>query len=467
MLGVGPAGRNGGDRRAARRARAPADGCIRRRRREVLRRRRPRGLVRRRWVAFATVTATRQRGRVRRGRTRRAPAHARDRSAASGRRSSRATTISIRAGCPTVASCSRARGTRCSQQGPSEQPVRDRRRRHRPLAHHDRAPGGEEPSVTRPTAARSTRAGSSTLPRRGQRGRSSFSDGAMPADTVDPSRGRDRVRWRSPSLSRRRAAARSPAGVPADHAPRHDVRRRARSTNLTRGRLRAAGVPEALRRRASVLRLGRGGGWSAARWSRFPTAASLFSMDENGTGNFDLFACDADGANLMPVTMALARSSSTRRCCAAAAAAAAVLRQGWPDPPTPALPHDGRAGDDRRAHDALRLLQRVRERRRGRAVPLTARRSARTGASVSHGVAAARRRRRRQPVLLREAPVPPQGGTWTLAPSDLPMFEQIVDANGARAAGLGPTHVAGFNWTRPAPARSASAATPASGAARG
>lgn len=54
-------------------------------------------------------------------------------------------------------------------------------------------------------------------------------------------------------------------------------------------------------------------------------------------------------------------------------------------------------------------------------------------------------------VLVREAPVSPQGGVHVdTAPSDIPMFEQIVAADGRVLRSLsGPAHVPGYNYTRP------------------
>lgn len=193
-------------------------------------------------------------------------------------------------------------------------------------------------------------------------------------------------------------------------------------------------------------------GWSACAPAAMPDGRIVFSMDEHGTGNFELFVCDASGKNLAQLT----QEPGTLELDATLLAPRPLppppmYGRGWPDPPD-ALPHATLESitDDPRTirFDCFNLFanapvdaaipdampfQRGLKIRFFAVLP-------RPGAEGNDSL-----------VLVREAPVSPQGGVHVdTAPSDIPMFEQIVDANGQvlRSAGA-PAHVPGYNYTRP------------------
>lgn len=193
-------------------------------------------------------------------------------------------------------------------------------------------------------------------------------------------------------------------------------------------------------------------GYSACSPVALPDGKLLFSMDEHGTGNFDLFVCEADGKKLMPLT----QEPGTLELDAVVLAPRPLpppplYGRGWPDPPD-ALPRttvEAITADERTSRfDCFNIfanapvdapfpdglpIQRGLKIRFFTALP-------RPGVPGGDSLA-----------LLREAPVSPQGGVHVdTAPSDLPMFEQIVDAQGrVMRSATGPAHVPGFNYTRP------------------
>lgn len=78
---------------------------------------------------------------------------------------------------------------------------------------------------------------------------------------------------------------------------------RAECGNLTRaGRLGLQAFPRRFATARPLFGLGAATGWSACSPVALPDGRILFSMDEHGTGNFDLFVCEATGANLRQVT---------------------------------------------------------------------------------------------------------------------------------------------------------------------
>jgi hypothetical protein len=281
-------------------------------------------------------------------------------------------------------------------------------------------------------------------------------EGAMPADTVDL--------WHAGGIEYDGDHLRLAGGEPRTRSGQQAyqpimlrdttfVGVCAQRTNLVRaGRLGLQAFAKRFGTARPLYGWGAAQGWSACAPVALPDGRILFSMDENGTGNFDLFACDANGANLMPVTMA----PGTLELDAAVLAARPLpppplYGKGWPDP-ADAAPRTTVAqvtSDERTTRfDCFNVFA-----------------NADVDAPFPDGLPVQRGLRIRfytalpRPdaegadslVLMREAVVSPQGGVHVdTAPSDLPMFEQIVDANGkVLRSASGPAHVAGFNWTRP------------------
>lgn len=201
-----------------------------------------------------------------------------------------------------------------------------------------------------------------------------------------------------------------------------------------------------------VAGLGTNSGWSACSPVALPDGRILFSYDWGGTGNFDLYVVNRDGRNLQPVVTDV----HTLEMDAAVLAPrplppAPIYGAGWPDAPD-ALPHttyDAIVNDPRTARfDCLNVFANA---------PVDA-----PFPSAVHVGAGLRLRffavlpRPLVPggdslVFLRDVPVSPQGAVHVdNAPADLPMFEQLVDAEGrVLYAGSGPAHVPGYNFTRP------------------
>ncbi|MBI5168530.1 MAG: hypothetical protein HZA61_03485 [Candidatus Eisenbacteria bacterium] len=228
---------------------------------------------------------------------------------------------------------------------------------------------------------------------------------------------------------------------------------RAERTNLMRsGRLGLQAFAKRFGAARPLFGFGAAQGWSACAPLALPDGRVLFSMDEHGTGNFDLYVCEASGAGLQQVTQA----PGTLELDAALLAPRPLpppplYGKGWPDPADAA---------PRTTVDAVRADERT-----SRFDCFNVFTNADVDAPFPDGLPVQRGLRIRfytampRPdaegadslVLLRETPVSPQGGVHVdTAPSDLPMFEQIVDASGkVLRSASGPTHVAGFNWTRP------------------
>lgn len=213
---------------------------------------------------------------------------------------------------------------------------------------------------------------------------------------------------------------------------------------------------QAFPRRFSAARplfgFGAATGWSACAPAALPDGRIVFSMDENGTGNFDLFVCDANGANLLPLVMEPATLELDAVVLGKRPLPPKPLYgQGWSGPidESPRTTVDQITTDERTTRfDCFNIfsnapvdspwpdglpVQRGLKIRFFTALP-------RPGVDGNDSL-----------VLLREAPVSPQGGVHVdTAPSDLPMFEQIVDSQGRVLRSVsGPAHVAGFNFTRP------------------
>ncbi|MFN8587715.1 MAG: hypothetical protein U0704_07905 [Candidatus Eisenbacteria bacterium] len=318
--------------------------------------------------------------------------------------------------------------------------------------------GGEEPSVD-PTDGRLTYArwffnrfrASSEPP-----GIVAGFAGSMPADTVDL--------WHAGAIEYDGDHLRLAGGEPRTRAGQMAYQPilladttflgvRAERGDLTRAT--RLGI-QAFTRRFSTARplfgYGAATGWSACAPVALPDGRIVFSMDEHGTGNFDLYVAGANGADMQPIVMEPATLELD---------AAVLVRRplppkplygpGWPGPPdaAPRGTVEAITTDERTTRfDCFNIfanapvdtpwpdglpVQRGLRIRFFTALP-------RPGVEGGDSL-----------VLLRDAPVSPQGGVHVdTAPSDLPMFEQIVDAEGrVLRSATAPAHVPGFNYTRP------------------
>ena len=198
--------------------------------------------------------------------------------------------------------------------------------------------------------------------------------------------------------------------------------------------------------------LGSAAGWSACAPAALPDGRILFSMDDAGTGNFNLYVCGADGRGLLQVTEDL----QTLEIDAAVLAPRPpppppVYGEGWPDPSDP-LPHTTLAAiraDERTARfDCLNVFANAPV-----DAPFASATPIRPGVRIRFFAALPRPLAEGGDslVLVHEAPVSPQGAVHVdAAPADLPMFEQLVDADGrVLRSAHGPAHVPGYNYTRP------------------
>lgn len=198
--------------------------------------------------------------------------------------------------------------------------------------------------------------------------------------------------------------------------------------------------------------LGAATGWSACAPAALPDGRLLFSMDAAGTGNFDLYVCGADGTKLQAVTQDLQSLEMDAAVLAPRPLPPPPLYgAGWPDPPD-ALPHttlEAIRADVRTARfDCLNVFANAPV-----DAPFPSAPAIRRGLRIRFFAALPR------PlavggdslVLVHEAPLTPQGAVHVdAAPADLPMFEQLVDADGrVLRSARGPAHVPGFNYTRP------------------
>ena len=193
-------------------------------------------------------------------------------------------------------------------------------------------------------------------------------------------------------------------------------------------------------------------GWSACAPVALPDGRVLFSMDDAGTGNFDLYVCAADGRGLAPVTAEI----HTLEMDAAVLAPRQlppppVQGEGWPDA-ADRLPHTTLAAiraDVRTARfDCLNVFANAPvDAPFANATPIGRGVRIRFFAALPRPLAEGGD----SLVLVHEAPVGPQGAVHVdEAPADLPMFEQLVDQDGrVLRSAHGPAHVPGYNYTRP------------------
>lgn len=194
-------------------------------------------------------------------------------------------------------------------------------------------------------------------------------------------------------------------------------------------------------------------GWSAFGPAELPNKRVLFSMDWAGTGNFDLFFCRADGIG---PSIQLTQDFETSEIDAVVLAARPkpphpFYGPGWPDAPDalPAVSLEKILADERTSRfDCLNVFANA---------PVDAPFNSAPG--IRRGVKIRFYATLPRPlsaggdtlVLLREAPVLPQGAVHVdAAPADIPMFEQLVDADGlVLLSAHGTAHVPGYNYTRP------------------
>lgn len=193
-------------------------------------------------------------------------------------------------------------------------------------------------------------------------------------------------------------------------------------------------------------------GWSACAPAALPDGRIVFSMDESGTGDFDLYVADRNGRTLTQLT----DERGLLELDAAVVAPrplppASPYGSSWPDPADP-LPHRTAAeilADERTARfDCLNVFANgpidspipsaipIRRDARIRFFAAVPRPGAQGGDSL---------------VLVGESPVSPQGRVAVdRTPSDVPVFEQLVDGAGhVLRSAHGPAQVPGYNFTRP------------------
>ncbi|MEO5989150.1 MAG: hypothetical protein ABIU54_03210 [Candidatus Eisenbacteria bacterium] len=197
---------------------------------------------------------------------------------------------------------------------------------------------------------------------------------------------------------------------------------------------------------------GAAAGWSACSPCVLPDGRMVFSMDEHGTGNFALYACEADGSRLVGVVDEPGRMELD----------AAVLgpRRMPPPPlysstnpftpdPLPPSTLEQIVQDSRTARfDCLNVFANAPV-----DAPFPDAPRPQRDVRIRFLVALSRPARAGGDTLVRvsEVPLSPQGAVHVDAvPAEVPTFEQLVDSKGRVLRSVsGPAHVAGFNFTRP------------------
>jgi hypothetical protein len=191
-------------------------------------------------------------------------------------------------------------------------------------------------------------------------------------------------------------------------------------------------------------------GWSAGMPATLPDGSIVFCMDEGGTGNWDLYRTTPAGVEPLPV--ALEPNTLELDPAVLAPRPLPPVLRATREQSLPALPPstlaDLQTGKRSARFDCLnvyangpidgRWLAAVPPQRDARIRFWAA--LARPGVEWGDTL-----------VMVREAEVTPQGQVHVDAvPSDVPMFEQLLDAHGhVLRSGSGPAHVPGFNFTRP------------------
>jgi hypothetical protein len=223
-------------------------------------------------------------------------------------------------------------------------------------------------------------------------------------------------------------------------------------TLLGAGRLGIQVVPHSLGDARPLAGFGSPRGWSACSPAALPDGRIVFSMDEDGTGQFDLYVADAARTRITRLT----GESGLMSLDAAVLAPRPIppvppYGMGWPTPADP-LPHltlDAILGDERTVRfDCLNVYANgpvdspipnaipIRRDARIRFFAAVPRPGLEGGDSL---------------VMVGESPVSPQGRVAVdRTPADVPLFEQLVDGSGqVLRSAHGPAHVAGYNYTRP------------------
>lgn len=201
-----------------------------------------------------------------------------------------------------------------------------------------------------------------------------------------------------------------------------------------------------------IAGLGAAAGWSACAPAALPDGRMLFSMDDAGTGNFDLYVCAADGRGLAPVTADLQSLEMDAAVIGPRPLPPPPLYgEGWDGTPDP-LPHatlEAIRADARTARfDCLNVFANAPV-----DAPFTSAAPIARGVRIRFFTALPRPLAEGADslVLVQEAELTPQGAVHVnVVPSDLPMFEQLVGADGrVLRSAHGPAHVPGYNFTRP------------------
>ncbi len=193
-------------------------------------------------------------------------------------------------------------------------------------------------------------------------------------------------------------------------------------------------------------------GWSACAPAALPDGRLVFSMDDDGTGRFDLFVADVEGRRIEKLV-----DAGGRLALDAAVLAPRPLPptppygETWPDPadPLPHLTREAVLADERIVRfDCLNIFANGPV---DSPIPdgLPIRRDVRIlfyAALPRPGVAGGD-----SLAYLGEMPVSPIGRVAVdRTPSDQPLFEQLVDSTGhVLVSARGPAHVQGWNFTRP------------------
>ena len=191
-------------------------------------------------------------------------------------------------------------------------------------------------------------------------------------------------------------------------------------------------------------------GWSACAPAALPDGSIVFCMDEGGTGNWDLYLTTPAGAE--PVPLAIEPNTLELDPAVLAARPLPPVLRATREVVLAAMPpqalSDLMIGSRSARFDCLNVFANgpIDGRWLAAAPPQRDARIrfwaalARPGADWGDTL-----------VLVKEAEVTPQGQVHVDAvPSDVPMFEQLIDGHGhVLRSGSGPAHVPGFNFTRP------------------
>lgn len=223
--------------------------------------------------------------------------------------------------------------------------------------------------------------------------------------------------------------------------------------NLTRAtRLGLQRFPRAFAAAQPMFGFGAPTGWSACAPCALPDGRLVFSLDQNGTGNFGLYRCEADGSRLTALVDEPGRMELDATVLAPRLLPPRALYGGnapFPEDSTPRLTREQLLADSRMARfDCLNVFANAPVDAAFPDAPLPMR-----DVRIRFFAALSRPERAGGDTLVwvGDAPVSPQGAVHVDAvPADVPTFEQLVDSKGrVLRSATGPAHVAGFNFTRP------------------